>query len=191
MGVPDSVALYTMSIAQRLYSALPAISPSSPPNPAPSECGTIQFMGQTKVYSDEARQALLSRLESGETLNSICKEKDQPSIKTVMEWVALDAEWGEKYARARSAGLDAMADQILEIADDGSRDYSGFRDDGSPIVDQDHIQRSKLRVDSRRWLLSKLRPEKYGDRLAHQMLDENGRPAKAGITIIVDGAPSE
>lgn len=53
----------------------------------------------------------------------------------------------------------------------------------------DNTERTKIKVDVRKFIASKIKPASYGDRMAHQMLDENGNPAKAGITVIVDGAP--
>lgn len=53
----------------------------------------------------------------------------------------------------------------------------------------DNTERTKIKVDVRKFIASKIKPAAYGDRMAHQMLDENGNPAKAGITVIVDGAP--
>lgn len=54
---------------------------------------------------------------------------------------------------------------------------------------RDNTERTKIQVDVGKFIASRVAPAKYGDRMAHQMLDENGNPAKAGITVIVDGAP--
>jgi len=65
-------------------------------------------------------------------------------------------------------GLDALAEEILEISDDGSNDWmERKRQDGSveTVLNSEHINRSRLRVDSRKWLLSKMAPKKYGDRI--------------------------
>jgi hypothetical protein len=71
----------------------------------------------------------------------------------------------EQYARAREAQADKFADDILQIADDGLND--SYKDDnGNTRTDQDVIARSRLRVDARKWLASKMAPKKYGDKLA-------------------------
>ena len=60
------------------------------------------------------------------------------------------------------------ADQILEIADDASRDWVTKKNaDGSTyqVFDGEHVQRARLRIDSRKWLMSKMAPKKYGDRI--------------------------
>ncbi len=76
-----------------------------------------------------------------------------------------------QYARARDIGLDVMADEILEISDDGSNDWMERLDkDGEATglqLNREHVQRSRLRVDTRKWILGKLAPKRYGDKLQH------------------------
>lgn len=86
-----------------------------------------------------------------------------PAPATVCDWLARDPDFSERYARARQAGLDAMAEEAVSIADDGLND-TYLDADGNRRVDQDVVQRSRLRVDTRKWFLSKLAPGKYGDR---------------------------
>lgn len=128
----------------------------------------------TISYGEDVRDAVLDAVRNGETIHAICSREGMPSVKTVYEWAG-DPAWGAEFARAREAGVDALVSDTLRIADDESADP----------------QSRRVRTEVRRWLASKLRPDKYGDRTALQMLDEHGKPAKAGITIIVDGAPGE
>lgn len=117
------------------------------------------------VYSREVVDSVLDRLMKGETLRQICKDEGLPAAGTVREWVLDDIDGlAERYARARDLGLDAQADELFDIADDGSNDT--YRDeDGAVKVDHDVIARSRLRVDTRKWYLSKIAPKKYGDKL--------------------------
>jgi hypothetical protein len=87
-----------------------------------------------------------------------------PPESTVRRWALDDAEgFAARYAHARDLGLDAMSDELLEIADDGTNDYMDTED--GPKLDGEHVQRSRLRVDTRKWYLSKLAPKRYGDKL--------------------------
>jgi hypothetical protein len=95
-----------------------------------------------------------------------------PAAPTVCRW-ALKAPFSEQYARAREIGYALMADDLLEIADDGRNDKFSD-DDGHVMVDHDVIARSRLRVDTRKWLLSKCLPKIYGDKLAHEHAGPNG-----------------
>lgn len=126
--------------------------------------------GRPSSFTDELANRICDALADGRSLRSICLDDDMPSQTTVFRWLADDryTAFRESYARAREAQADAIFDEILDIADDGSNDWmERKRQDGSidEVVDHEHIQRSKLRVDARKWMAGKLAPKKYGDRL--------------------------
>jgi hypothetical protein len=74
------------------------------------------------------------------------------------------AQAAERYARAKEAALEAMADEMLDIADDVERDT--YEDgEGAVRIAPDVVNRARLRVDTRKWIMSKLAPKKYGDKL--------------------------
>jgi hypothetical protein len=117
-------------------------------------------------------QRICDGVASGMPLTEVLRQPGMPNINTVCRWsepghAAEVPEFVTMYARARATQVEVLADQILSIADDGTNDYMDRMRDGKVerVVDQEHIQRSRLRVDSRKWLLSKLSPEKYGERL--------------------------
>lgn len=92
-----------------------------------------------------------------------------PAHPTVLGWVLDDIHgFADQYVRARAIGLDVVADDMLDIADDGSNDWMKKNDPENPgyVFNGEHSSRSKLRVDTRKWYLSKLAPKKYGDRQA-------------------------
>lgn len=98
-----------------------------------------------------------------------------PSQPTVFKWLGQQEDFAKQYARAREAQADALADEIVDISDDGSRDY--FKDsDGQIVVNHDHIARSRLRVDARKWIASKLKPKKYGEKLSTELTGADGGP---------------
>lgn len=82
-------------------------------------------------------------------------------------------EFSEQYARAREAQADKLAEEALQIADDGRSDTC-VDGDGNVKTDTEVIQRSKLRVDTRKWLASKMAPKKYGDKVAIGGADDLG-----------------
>ena len=100
-----------------------------------------------------------------------------PGLRTVMRWLFdgdHDDFW-QQYARAREAQAEVWADEIVSIADDVSNDFTTGKD-GKEIVDHENIQRSRLRIDARKWIASKLLPKRYGDKLQHT--GEGGGPVK-------------
>jgi hypothetical protein len=85
----------------------------------------------------------------------------------VFRWLNQHAAFREKYARARDAQADVLAEETLEIADDGSNDWIFRNDPDNPgyLLNGEHVQRSKLRIDARKWFASKVAPKKYGDKV--------------------------
>lgn len=100
---------------------------------------------------------------SSKGLSAICKENNISRAIFVI-WIEKTPQNIDKYARAKEQQMDFMADEIIEIADDSSGDTK-ITEGGNEVQNPEFINRSKLRVDARKWLMSKLAPRKYGERL--------------------------
>lgn len=127
-------------------------------------------MPRPSEFTQDVADAICEKLADGNSLRSICAADDMPARSTVFKWLADPAHsaFVDQYARAREAQAEALFEDILDIADDGSNDYTvKKRPDGSEYdaFDAEHVQRSKLRVDARKWMVAKLAPKKYGDRV--------------------------
>jgi len=126
-------------------------------------------MARPSIYREELADQLFERLATSDLgLSRICAQPDMPAFKTVWRWLEAKPELRQKYARAKEQQAEFMADQILAISDDGEADrIERVNEQGKPYTQLDHenINRSRLRVDARKWLASKLAPKKYGDRL--------------------------
>lgn len=140
-------------------------------------------MGRPKEPPDRAMQDYIcARLAAGETLRGICKGDDMPAHSTVISWCAAP-EFADQYARARQLGLDVLAEEMIEIADtcrEGVKTKVGK--DGVETVTGDMVDRSRLQIDARKWLLSKLRPDKYGDKLHQEVTGAGGKALEILIT---------
>lgn len=136
-------------------------------------------LGRPSSYSQKVATEICARLADGESLRSICMDSRMPDKTTVFRWLAqTDGEvsaFRNQYARAREAQADRLAEEILEIADDGRND-TYVDEEGNAKTDHDVIARSRLRVDSRKWLASKLAPKKYGERVAQEISGPDGGP---------------
>jgi hypothetical protein len=121
-------------------------------------------MARPSDFTQETADAICERLIAGESLRNIVKSDEMPASSTVFRWLAANEAFREQYARAREAQADHLAEEILQIADDGEND-TYVTDDGQ-AVNHDVIARSRLRVDARKWLASKLAPKKYGEKIA-------------------------
>jgi hypothetical protein len=105
-----------------------------------------------------------------------------PNRATVFRWLAdVDRQvFRDQYARAREIQADTLFEEILEIADETSRDtvIKENRDGSSyETPDNEWISRSRLRVDARKWMASKLAPKKYGEKLDVGIGGIEGAPA--------------
>jgi hypothetical protein len=136
------------------------------------------------TFSDEVKKELLERLAEGMSLREACEKDGMPSAPTVCRWNVENAEWAEQYTRAREVGYQLMADEILGIADDGTNDIKTIkRKDGTEVevTDYDVIARSKLRVDTRKWMLSKMLPKIYGEKITNEHTGEGGGPLEVKV----------
>ena len=109
-----------------------------------------------------------------------------PSAETVRRWLLDNEDFCAQYVRAREVQADRFAEEILEIADDASDDWT-VGEGGKKAVDHEHVQRSRLRVDTRKWLMARMAPKKYGDKLQHT--GEGGGPIRTEVDLT--GIPTD
>lgn len=118
------------------------------------------------MFSQATADAICARLAEGESLRAVCRDDDMPSIGTFLRWVTDSRELAEQYARARVLCLDAMAEDILDIADTpqiGTKSVS--KATGLEITEGDMVEHRRLRIEARKWLMGKMAPKKYGDKI--------------------------
>lgn len=131
-------------------------------------------MGRPTIYSQALAAQICTKLSEGVSLRRICQREGMPELKTIMRWLAdthfpFNKDFRQQYTRAREAQAEVLADEMIDIAEDGSNDW--YEDeDGKERPDHEHINRSRLRIDTRKWIASKLLPKKYGDK---QTIDIN------------------
>lgn len=107
----------------------------------------------------ELKAEIVERVAAGETLTKILSAPEMPSRITVYKARDNDPEFASDMAAARKVAADALAEEILEISDNAAEDY---RPDGS--INYEHIARSKLKTDTRRWLIERMNPDSWGSK---------------------------
>ena len=112
----------------------------------------------TKTDKQQKITEVLTQMREGKSLRQASKMAGV-ARQTFLDWVDKDQELSGQYARARSDMIDKIADDIIKIADEE------MIPTGEGKVDSAMVQKQRLRVDTRKWLLSKLAPKKYGDKL--------------------------
>ena len=113
-------------------------------------------------FSQEIFDEICVRIAEGESLRKICKDDKMPSLVSVWRWLNESETLSKQYTRAREEQAETFVDEILDIADD-NKDDTSIDENGKLIINQEVIARSRLRVDSRKWIASKLKPKRFGD----------------------------
>lgn len=128
-------------------------------------------MARPCEYTQEIGNEICKRIACGESLNKICKDEHMPVKSTVIEWALFVhkenkdlLEFSNQYARARQIQAELLGDGIFDIADDADGDFVETPN-GKVVVNYENIARSRLKVDTRKWYLSKVLPKVYGDKL--------------------------
>lgn len=129
-------------------------------------------LGRPEIFNRELADEVLMRLANGESARSICRDARMPCRTTLARWCIVHEDFAGQYARARDQGLDVMAEDIIDISDNtelGETQTEKLNKFGLPFTEVkrgDMTEHRRLRVEARKWYLSKLAPKRYGDRLA-------------------------
>lgn len=127
--------------------------------------------GRPSDYSEELAAYICSEIASGRSLRSICTDDGMPDKSTLFRWLSRHESFRDQYTRAQEDRTAALAEDILEIADEGNAE---------------DVQRAKLRIDTRKWLMSKMAPKRYGDKteIDHKSSDGSMTPARIELVAL-------
>ena len=126
--------------------------------------------GKVQAISAALVERVCERVANGETLTAVLRDPGMPSWSSFHRRINSSYDLRAAVARAREAGYARMADDLLEIAEDGRNDYVERQGrNGKPFIalNDEHVRRSQLRIDTRKWLLSKVLPARFGERVEH------------------------
>ena len=123
--------------------------------------------GRPTLYTEELASEICAELALGKSIRTVCHPEHMPSVATIFNWFSKHPTFLEQYTRAKQESADAMAEDVLDIADDGTNDYMTITkgDKEYEVTNGEAIQRSRLRVETRKWLMAKMKPKKYGDKI--------------------------
>jgi len=159
----------------------------------PDKAKAVKKQGRPTLYSEELANKICTAIaNSTRGLSHLCKENpDFPCRDTIHEWVFSNPIFSDKYARAKELQAELMIDEMIDIADDGRLDTIIDDETGHERTNYDVIQRSKLRVDTRKWIASKLLPKKYGDKITAEHTGKDGDAIEHSHTGFVAVIPAE
>jgi hypothetical protein len=117
-------------------------------------------------YTDELAQEICERVSAGELVINICNESHMPTIRRLNQWLRDEQEFQDLYNQSIVDRLSIFEEQVIQIADDVSRDYKEVSTRGGAtkrVADPEMVSRAKLRVDVRFKHLKAGKPTKWGD----------------------------
>ena len=147
----------------------------------------LKKRGRPTLYCEELANLICERVATSTMgLARLCSSYDDlPEKITINVWRYRYPEFATQYAQAKLKQADLLAEEMLDIADDGTNDWmESFGQDGEMIgykLNGEHVQRSRLRIDTRKFLASKLLPKQYG-----QHAEEDKTVDKSVIEMLID-----
>ena len=141
-------------------------------------------MKYKQEVKDKTFNTICKEISKGRSLRNVLRDNtDLPNMTTIFEWLALSKEYHKQYAGACEERAIQMFEDMFEIADETQNDWTDKINGRGEVVgrkpDNEAIQRSKLRVDTRKWALSKMFPKKYGERIEIETTGEGVEAANA------------
>lgn len=131
-------------------------------------------VGRPTEYNQETATILCEHISGGMSLRTACDQDGMPVRATFFKWMRENPEFLNQYARACEERTEAFAEDILSISDEGIGVIKAGAEKKSGAI----AQIVRLQVDTRKWMMSKMKPKKYGDKLD---LTSDGKPIPAPI----------
>ena len=115
--------------------------------------------GRPSVFTQELADEICLRLADGQSLREICKAEDMPSRRTVHRWLFKDKAFCHQYTQARESQADRIIEDLLHIAD---------------TTTPEMVNVAKLRLDARKFYITKVAPKRFGDKVTQEITGANG-----------------
>jgi len=133
-------------------------------------------VGRPTDYTPDLAASICERLAAGESMRSVSRDDEMPSMTSLFKWLREHEEFAQQYAIAKDESADALVEDMLDIADNQVEQPILVNGepviiDGKPLMAKDavSVNHARLRVDTRKWAASKLKPKKYGDRITQDV----------------------
>ena len=147
------------SLLSKGFSA-PGVEPTEDSKP-------LQFVdapnkvGRPTVYTPELANLICELIGNGSSMRNVCLKEDMPAMQTIWRWLREKKDFSEQYARACEERTEAQNENLLDLGDEAI-DHAYKAD---PKASSAVVQAVKLKADNLKWVMSKMKPKKYGDKL--------------------------
>lgn len=149
-------------------------------------------MARPTILTDDLTNEICQRIAEGESVRQISLLEHMPDRSTLKRWIATNEAFQAHYARAKEAQMEHYAEEIVDIAEDGRNDWEERENKrtGETYVALNHeaIDRSKLRIEARKWLMGKLKPKKYGEVTRLEGAGPNGEHVMRAVVNVTIGS---
>ena len=144
-------------------------------------------------YNEEIATQILNKVSSSTMgLVRICKSIENCcNVRDFYEWIRTNEDFAKRYARAKEDQADMLIEEMLEIADDTHNDTMLIPDGGGgmkEVENKEWVNRSRLKVDVRKFIASKLKPKKYGDKID---ITSDGEKVSVAPILVLDNQTKE
>ena len=136
-------------------------------------------LGRPSEYTKEIGNDICEHISNGQSLRSFCEREGYPAKNTVLRWLRNNEDFRTQYALSRKSAIEVMADEIIDIADDAEKVVRKGAEKKSGAF----AQTQRLRIDTRKWVMSKLLPKKYGDKVD---ITSDGKAIKGNTIVFED-----
>lgn len=137
-------------------------------------------------YTEELVEEIMLRVGRGESVRSISQDKHMPARAIFYDWLNTRPDFKQRYEKARQDAAHVFAEDIIEIADNGTNDWMEKNDPDNPgyAFNGESFQRSRLRVQARQWIAARMMPRYYGDKVQNEITGD-------GIKIVIEGKDAD
>ncbi|HAN5144970.1 TPA: DNA-binding protein [Escherichia coli] len=128
-------------------------------------------VGRPHGYTEEKALEICELVADGQSINKISKMLGMPTRSTILKWFRDVPEFSIMYARAKEIGFEVLADEIIDLSD------------AAENIKAEELRRHQLMIDTRKWLLAKLQPRKYGERVTQEVVgNKEEAPVQVAVT---------
>lgn len=128
-------------------------------------------VGRPHGYTEEKALEICELVADGESINKISKMPGMPARSTILKWFRDVPEFSDMYIRAKEIGFEVLADEIIDLAD------------APENIEKEELNRHHLMIETRKWLLAKLQPRKYGERVTQEIVgNKEESPVQVEVT---------
>lgn len=119
--------------------------------------------GRPSDYTQELADKICEELAQGKSMRTVCHSDEMPAMSTVFKWLREKEGFSEQYVRAKEESTEAMNEIMLDLGDQAIE----FAQSVDPKASGAVVQAVKLKADNLKWVMSKMKPKKYGDKIDH------------------------